>query len=376
MTTASPLTLGFIGGGLNSAVGNTHFTAAQMDGLFRVAAGCFSSHPDINQQTAERWHIDPDRCYSSWQRLLEYEKARLDAIVVLTPTPEHVEPVTAALRAGFPVICEKAIANSSADARLMLQTAKDARHPLFVTYNYSGYPMVRELKRMIREGCFGRIKQIHAEMPQEGYVRLDADGQNVIPQTWRLRDSVIPTLSLDLGVHLHQIISDLTGEKPLEVVATESRFGRFRDVIDNVVAMIHYSNDLEASLWYSKAAIGHRNGLRLRIYGDQGSAEWYQMEPEVLLLHDCHGQLRHVDRASIEIKIAQQSRYNRFKVGHPAGFLEAFANLYADIAKVLCMELDQAPMLNCSAEVALEGLVMLEAITESAKKSKWVRIGL
>ncbi|MEA1053148.1 Gfo/Idh/MocA family oxidoreductase [Lamprobacter modestohalophilus] len=381
MTTASPRTLGFIGGGLNSAVGNAHFTAAQMDGLFRVAAGCFSAHADTNRQTAERWHIDPDRCYPNWQRLLECERGRLDAIVVLTPTPEHLEPVTAALRSGYAVICEKALAASSADARLMVQTAKDVQRPLFVTYNYSGYPMVRELKRLIQDGCFGSIQQIHAEMPQEVYVRLGADGQPVIPQNWRLRDSDIPTLSLDLGVHLHHLIDDLTGAKPLEVVATHSRFGRFREVIDNVVAMIHYSGNLEANLWYSKAAFGHRNGLRLRVYGDQGSAEWFQMEPEALHLHDHHGQPRRVDRASVEVKIAQQTRYNRFKVGHPAGFLEAFANLYGDISEALLIkELNQAATLNhpltFSAQVAMEGLVMLEAVTESANKRKWVEIGL
>jgi predicted dehydrogenase len=157
--TNNPLRLGLVGGGINSAVGRTHFIAAQMDGLFSIHSGCFSRHADINAQTAELWGIESQRLHSSWQAMLEKEQGQLDAIVVLTPTPQHRLPVISALQAGFPVICEKALATSSAEAAEMAQVARETGRFLAVTYNYTGYPMVRELRQMIQDGRLGRVEQ-------------------------------------------------------------------------------------------------------------------------------------------------------------------------------------------------------------------------
>ncbi|MCC7279352.1 MAG: Gfo/Idh/MocA family oxidoreductase [Chromatiaceae bacterium] len=370
-----PLRLGFIGGGVNSAVGTTHFIAAQMDGLFRVDAGCFSRHADVNEQTAAQWGIAGDRCYARWEEMLEREQDRLDGIVVLTPTPMHRDPVIGALQAGYPVICEKALATTASEAEEIEQTVNETKGFLTVTYNYTGYPMVRELREMIQSGRLGRVEQVHLEMPQEGFARLNRDGQPVIPQQWRLQDGVVPTISLDLGVHLHHLVDFLTGEKPRELVATQSSLGRFRQVVDNTMALVRYTNDLESSFWFSKAALGYRNGLRVRVFGEEASAEWVQMDPEVLQFSDNRGHQMRIDRASSDVQLAQLDRYNRFKSGHPAGFLEAFANLYGDIAKTLgggksdgCQFSDYV----FSARHAREGLILLEAIGRSARERQWI----
>lgn len=372
--------LGFIGGGVNSAVGMTHFIASQMDGLFRVEAGCFSRNEKFNLQTAEQWGIKPERLYSDWEQLIRSEKEGIDALVILTPTPEHTQPILSALRSGLPVICEKALTNSSAEALEIKQAVDDTSGFLTVTYNYTGYPMVRELREMIKEGRFGRVEQIHIEMPQEGFARLDREGKPMIPQQWRLKDTGVPTISLDLGVHVHHLIDFLCEEKPLELVATQSSLGRFRNVVDNTMALVRYTNELESSIWFSKAALGHRNGLRVRVYGEKASAEWYQMEPEVLLFNDNTGQQMRIDRADVNVGISHLDRYNRFKSGHPAGFLEAFANLYSDIGDCLNNKKDGKPNPShdyvFSAKHAWEGLVMLEAITTSAKEHRWVSIDL
>lgn len=372
-----PFKIGFIGGGLNSAVGNTHRIAVQMDRRFILEAGCFSSNEKMNHETASRWGIKKSRVYSDWRLLLNKEKNKLDAVCILTPTPLHAEMVMEALNKGFPVICEKTLATSSRDAAAIDRTVKKNNGFLAVTYNYTGYPMLRELRQMILEGRLGRINLMQIEMPQEGYARFDKQGVPMKPQAWRLRDKYIPIISLDLGSHLHNMMHFLTGEKPLEVVADQTRYGFFTKVVDNVICLVRYSGNIRAQIWYAKMALGHRNGLRVRIYGDKGSAEWFQMTPEELIVNDIYGKRQIIDRASACAKVADLARYNRFKSGHPAGFIEAFANHYYDIAdslKEFKKKGDYSSAWVFSAELAKEGLEMMEAIVKSAKNNCWQTI--
>lgn len=370
--TRRTLSLAFLGGGWNSAVGATHFIAARMDGRFTVDAGCFSRHADVNHQTADRWGVADGRVYDTADQLLDAEAGKVDALVVLTPTPDHTAPVMKALDLGMAVVCEKALAATVEDATRMAEAARGGF--LAVTFNYTGYPMVRELRRMIAEGRFGRITQVHVEMPQEGFAKLGADDAPIVPQPWRLQDGPIPTISLDLGVHAHHLVRFLTGEATLEVLATHGTHGNFPGIVDNVMGLARYAGGMECSMWLSKSALGHRNGLRVRIYGSSGSAEWYQLNPEDLIVHDSHGQRSILDRASVEVKLAGEARYTRFKVGHPAGFVEAFANLYDDISLSLTERLagrTGASDFVFDAVDALEGLTVLEAMARSATTRAW-----
>lgn len=365
-----PLNIAFIGGALNSAVGYTHFNASRLDGHFKVAAGCFSRHTEQNDYSAHVYGVDPDRCYSNWQTLLDREKRDIDAVVVLTPTPSHTEIVIAAIQAGYPVICEKALATSSAECIRIEEAIKLHQGYLAVTYNYSGYPMVRELRRMISEGRLGRLQQIHIEMPQEGFLRI-----NACPQEWRRKDYAVPTVSLDLGVHVHHLIDFLSGgSKPLALVGDQASYGQLPGIIDNVYCMAHYENNLRVQAWWGKTALGHRNGLRIRIYGEKASAEWYQMDPEILRWADNDGHHYLLDRGSGDAKIAQESRYNRFKAGHPSGFIEAFANLYVDLSEEIRNLTQRKHITNFhthGAKHATEGLFLMEKISESANTKKW-----
>lgn len=370
-TPYDPLRIAFIGGALNSAVGYTHFNASRLDGHFRVEAGCFSRDSSQNEHSARVYGVVPERAYQNWRALLDAEAGSIDAVVILTPTPNHTEIVIAAIDAGFPVICEKALAVSSADCQAIEDAVERKRGYLAVTYNYSGYPMVRELQRMIREGRFGKIQQIQIEMPQEGYLRVGAN-----PQAWRRVDYAVPTVSLDLGVHVHHLVDFLTGGcKPQRLVGDQSSYGQFGGLIDNVNALAHYEDDLRVNAWWGKTALGLRNGLRIRVFGDSASAEWFQMDPENLNWADNDGRHCVLDRGSGEAKTAQQLRYNRFKAGHPSGFIEAFANLYADIAG----ELRSLKGGQCErsefvfgATQSREGLHFLEKISESARRMEWL----
>lgn len=372
-----PLKLGFIGGAVNSAVGYSHFVSSAMDKRWQLVAGCFSRDPALNHETARVYRVEPERTHDTWQDMLVREKGHLDAVVILTPTPAHFESVMACMRAGIPVICEKSLAVNSDQAQAILDLRNELNAFLAVTYNYSGYPMMRELAKIIGDGKLGKILHFQAEMQQEGFIRMDAHGNKPVPQPWRLTDGDIPTLHLDLAVHLHQIVYYLTGQKPVELVSDQNHYGWFSGVVDNASCLCRYTGDVQGQLWFSKSALGHRNGLKIRIYGDRGAAEWYQANPEEVLLSHVDGRREILDRAS-EVEIANQGRYNRFKAGHPAGFIEAFANLYCDIADGLHQYNNAGQWQSgdvFSAELALEGMHFLEAMVSSAKSRAWQAVG-
>ena len=373
----APIRVGVIGGSVRSAVGYAHMAALRMDGRYAVAAGAFSRDPETNDATGAAAGLCPDAIHRDWRSMLARDAARLDAAIVLTPTPTHAEIVAECLEADLPVLCEKALASTSAEALLLRDQVASSAGFLAVTYNYSGYPIVRELRSRIASGDLGRIVQIQAEMPQEGFIRRTAEGAPAAqPQAWRLSDGPAPTLHLDLAVHLHQLVFYLTGLRPREATAMQDSFGCFEGVVDSVSALARYDNGAAASFWFTKAALGHRNGLRLRLYGERGSAEWFQAEPETLLLNHADGRREIVDRGG-SADVAAQPRYARFKAGHPAGYVEAFANLYVDIADALDDYRKTGRWSSnevCGVETALEGLLFAETLAAAARNRDWLRV--
>jgi predicted dehydrogenase len=319
--------------------------------------------------------VDPERIYGSLDDLISKEKDRLDALVVLTPTPLHHSMVLKCLEAGMPVICEKSLSTTSSEAREIRDLCRQTNGFLAVIYNYSGYPMVRELRRLIQDGTLGDILHFQVEMPQEGYLRTDIKGNKSIPQNWRLKDGPVPTLHLDLGVHLHELVHYLIGQNPLEVVAEQSTCGWY-SVVDNVSCLARYTGGVKGQFWFSKSALGHRNGLKLRVYGSKASAEWYQLTPEELMIAYGDGRRQIFDR-SCDTKVAALPRYARFKAGHPAGFNEALANLYVDIHTALNDykingKWDSEEVFG--ADLAVEGMEFMEATARSCSLQKWERV--
>lgn len=364
--------LGFIGGAPNSAVGYAHYVASRMDGAWDLQAGVFSRDTIINRQASQLYGVSKQRTYFDVDEMLKREKDKLDAIVILTPTDTHYKLVLNCLDQEIPVICEKALSLTGEETKHIRDTCYRKSGFLAVTYNYSGYPMIRELRSIIREGNLGDLLHIEAEMPQEGYMRVDENGNKLTPQDWRLKDGPIPTLHLDLAVHLHELIYYLTHLKPIEVVADQSSHGWF-DVIDNASCLCRYTEGVKAHFWFSKCALGYRNGLRIRIFGTKASAEWYQANPEELLISYADGKRQILDRAA-GAKTASDIRYQRFKPGHPAGFTEALANLYMDIYLALSKFKTSGKMASdevYGADLALDGMLWLEAFSRSTLSQKW-----
>jgi predicted dehydrogenase len=371
-----PLNLAFIGGGIDSAIGYTHYIASQMDHLFVLSAGCFSRQKDINKKTALTWGIEENHLYDDWNDLLECEQDNIDAVVILTPTPKHYEMIMKALDLGYSVISEKALATTYQEGLKITQKVKEKKAFFAVTHNYTGYPMLRELQNMILKEKLGRITNINIEMPQESFARL-IDGKKPTPQDWRLIDGKIPGVSLDLGAHLQHMIYFLTNENPIELVADESSFGHFPQVVDDVSCIARYPSGMKTQMWYGKSDIGHRNGLRIRVYGSKGSTEWFQMNPEELFFNTIDGDRMIIDRASSNVSISNQYRYNRFKAGHPSGFVEAFGNLYFDISEKLRQyKIDGNYKIDWSYDAmqATKGLEVFEAINKSSNSKLWIKL--
>lgn len=363
--------LGFIGGGINSAIGLTHKIAAEIDSKFEIIAGVFSRNNKVNLNTANEWNIK--NVYNNHIDMIEKERNNIDAVVILTPTNTHYDTIMDISHYKIPIICEKTLTTSSKKALEIKELYKN--NFLVVTYNYTGYPMVREFKNMIKENVIGEVFYVNIRMPQESFIKVNSDNSTNTPQSWRLKDYEVCTLSLDLGTHLSNMVYFLTEQKPMEVIATQDSKGHF-NVIDNILCIINYEK-IKCNMWYSKSTLGHKNGLAVEAYGSKGSLFWNQMNPEILEYTDKYGNKNILDRSHSMVTVSNQQRYNRFKVGHPAGFIEAFGNYYDDIYNSLIKYKSgnewKSEYLFC-VDNAIEGLMLMEAIEKSIRNKRWEKV--
>jgi len=229
------------------------------------------------------------------------------------------------------------------------------------------------MKKMLEDGLLGEILTINLQMPQETFLRPPKSIK--YPQKWRLKDGYIPMISLDLGVHLHHLAYFLLGIEPQKVFGEFNSYSSY-DVIDDVKMLLKYKNNSTASLWISKVALGHRNGLKVEIYGTKASAVWIQEEPENLYISYSDGKKIKIDRGS-NCLVANEKRYNRMTPGHPSGFIEAFANLYGDIADSLDRYFQKQEYITdyvYGIDHAINGLKLLNKAKKSYEDGKWIDI--
>lgn len=368
----SKIPIAVIGGGLNSAVGFAHYSAINLSNKFQITSGVFSRNKEINKKTAETYHVQNSKVYSNYKTLLKNEKNNIEGVIILTPSNQHCEQILYAMELNIPVICEKSLTIDSIELNKIKKLANNKF--LSVVYNYICYPMIKELKEIVYRGDIGKIIQIQIEMQQEGFLRLK-NGLPIKPQLWRLKDGKVPTISLDLGTHLYSLIKILTKESPIETIAMENNFGNFSGIVDDINSFIKYSNDMICNMWISKTALGNRNGLRIRMFGTKGSAEWYQLDPENLKMTDNTGKSYLLDRSSDTSIVASNAKYNRFKVGHPAGYIEALANFYEDVHDDLINFKNKIPNRNTfGLNESEECILLFEAMSKSAKSLQWTKI--
>jgi len=365
--------IGFIGAGINSEIGKIHQCATEMDSLWKISAGCFSNNKKINQMTGKRLNLQKNKIYNTYEELINKEK-NLDAVLIATPTPSHFKIIEKILKKKIPVICEKSFVTSVDEFKKIKKLIK--KNFVSIIYNYTGYPMIQELQKIINKKDLGVINKIHVEMPSEAYLKKTVKGKIIKPKNWRLKDGKIPMVSLDLGVHIHHLIYYLTKFTPKNVLSINSTHGNFKNIVDDTFCLVKYNNFTNGVIWFSKSAIGHRNGLKLRVYGNKASVEWEQIKPEVIKFYKNDGKINILDRENIYLKNDLIKNY-RFKAGHPSGFLEAFANHYKDIyneIKFYKKNKKVSKNFIFGPNHAEKSLKFFEAVQKSNKLKKWIKI--
>jgi len=363
------MTIGIIGGGMNSAVGRAHVSALNLDGNWNISSGFFSRNSEVNARSAAMYGVE-STCFSIDQ-FIDQNSNKLDSVLVLTPTPTHYEIISKLLLSDFNVISEKSLSTSLLEAAELKNLSDKLSKKLYVTFNYTGYPMIREIQRRIEIGQIGKLHSMSIEMPQDGFIVSNSEGRPNNIQDWRMKDYSLPTISLDLGVHVLSLIHFITKSKFSKVVAVERHSGIIDNVVDNVHVIGQLEDGVDASLSFGKVFSGEKNNISIRVYGNKGSIKWTHHRPDRFSQSDNRGETREVQLSSPDLIEAQLPRYNRFKAGHPTGFVEAFGNYYEDLRTALLGE-DSSNVF--AAEMALLGMKELDAIHKSALNSKWINL--
>lgn len=370
------LRLGLVGGGLHSFIGETHRIAARMDDLYELCATALSANPQRSHQEGLQLGISPDRAYRSWQELVTGEAQRsdkIDVLAVLTPNDSHHAICMAALDAGIHILCEKPITNDSASAQALLQKVTDTGLEFCVAYCYSGYPMVRQAQSMVQSGALGTIRQVHLQYIQSGLADV------TLTDAWRTdpRRGGQSLVLLDIGTHAFHLGSYISGLQLGSLCADVGSAIPGREVHDYVSALLHFKGGARGSLWVTNAAAGSEHGLSIRIHGDLGGLEWHQETPNRLIHRQQRGFEQIITRrkdAAVS-NAAQQS--TRIAIGHPEGYLEAFANLYRELALTLHARLAHQPQPSAQQRFpkiseGLAGIAFVEAAVQSAAQRGWV----
>ncbi|MBP0592916.1 Gfo/Idh/MocA family oxidoreductase [Paraburkholderia sp. LEh10] len=367
--------LGLIGGGPGSIIGETHRIAARLDGRYDIVAAALSSDPQRARQAALDLGIASERAYASWQQMLDAEAARpdrVDAVAVMTPNDSHHAICMLALELGFHVICDKPLANDLAQARDIAAAVRAANAEFCVTYCYSGFPMVRQARDMVRAGELGEIRQVHLQ-----YVQSYLAGRE-LPGGWRTQAGRAGSslVLMDIGTHAFHLGAFVTGLDATRVCADVGSAIPGRTIDDYVSALLRYENGARGSLWVTNAAAGSEHGLSFRIHGDKGGLEWHQEEPN-RLVHRRQDAFEQIITRRLGPTMSEGAqRSTRIAIGHPEGYLEAFANLYSEFAGRVAGRIDDraaedSPTLFPGVLDGVKGLAFVAASVKSMATGGW-----
>ncbi len=334
----SRIRLGMVGGGQGSFIGDVHRIASRLDDRYELVAGALSSDPQTAADSAAELGIAHDRAYADFHEMAKAEAAREDGIevaVIVTPNYLHFGPARVMLQHGIHVLCDKPLTAHLEEAEELENLAKRSGLLFAVTYNYSGYPMVRQARELVRSGELGEIRLIQVEYPQD-WLATNIEGSGQKQAVWRTDPSQAGKGGSigDIGTHAFHLAEFVSGLQVNSLLADLTSFGEGRVLDDNAQILLRYGNGARGSLWASQVAIGHENGLRLRVYGDKAALEWFQEEPNKLIFSRLDEPKQILSRGGSAVGELANSA-SRIPAGHPEGFLEGFANLYRDFAELL-----------------------------------------
>ncbi|HEX6802535.1 MAG TPA: Gfo/Idh/MocA family oxidoreductase [Terriglobales bacterium] len=372
------LRLGMVGGGRGAFIGAVHRMAARLDDRYELVAGALSSDPQRSLDSAKDAHIA--RAYRSFEEMAAAESRRddgIEAVSIVTPNHMHHAPAKAFLQAGIHVICDKPLTTTIQDALDLADAVKRTGLVFGLTHNYTGYPLVRQAREMVHAGELGPLRVIQVEYPQDWLATpLERTGQK--QAEWRTDPARSgPAGSLgDIGTHAYNLACFVTGLTCEQLAADVTTFVPGRRLDDNVQVMLRFANGAKGALWASQVATGNENNLRLRVYGEKAALEWRQEDPNELVFFPLGQPRRSIRRGSAGTgPVAAHA--TRIPSGHPEGYLEAFAQLYADLAEqIIAHQEKRAPdsksLLVPGVADGVDGVRFINAVLESARNgSAW-----
>jgi predicted dehydrogenase len=345
LTPPAPIRLGMVGGGEGAFIGAVHRWASQLDRRYELIAGALSATPTKAHRSGRALGLDPDRIYDDYAVMAKAEAARTDgieAVAIVTPNHLHAPVAEAFMAQGIHVICDKPLTSTLADAKRLAKAAARKGVVFAVTHNYSAYPMVRQARQLVREGQLGPVRVVQVEYAQDWMAEpIEQGGQK--QAAWRTDPLQSGGGAIgDIGSHAWQLADFVLGEPVAEVAAQLSSFVKGRAVDDDVQLMLRWASGARGMLWASQVAVGHLNDLKIRIYGAKGGLEWSQRNPDQLLVTALGEPTRIVNRGTSAMNV-DAARLSRIPSGHPEGYLEAFANLYGEVAEALVAARQRKP---------------------------------
>lgn len=381
-TTGGKIRLGMVGGGEGAFIGAVHRLAARLDDRYELAAGALSSAPEKSIRSALALGIDKERAYRSFADMAKAEAGRVDgieAVAIVTPNHLHAPVATAFLKAGIHVICDKPLTATIKEARALHKLVAKSGRIFAVTYNYTGYPMIRHARRMVENGDLGEIRLVQVEYAQDWLTQsLETSGQK--QAAWRTdpKQSGLGGCIGDIGTHAYHLGCFVSGLELESLCADLASFVDGRELDDNAHLLLRFKGGAKGMLWASQVAPGNRNNLRLRVYGTKGGLDWQQEQPDHLHWSPFGRPTQMISRGSGAANAAA-TRLSRIPAGHPEGYLEGFANIYGEVAKaIVAARKGRRPdreVIYPGITDGLNGVAFIEAAVKSAAKGgTWVKL--
>jgi len=379
------LKMGMVGGGRGAFIGQVHRMAANLDGKIELVAGCFSSDPEKSKLSGEDFFIDPSRVYSSYAEMAKKEAAlpegeRIDFVSIVVQNFLHFDVAKTFIEAGINVICDKPMTQTYEQALELRDLVNNSDCIFGLTHNYTGYPMVKEAKRMVDDGEIGRILKIVAEYPQ-GYAvgDVEGEGQGKI-SNWRSDPAKagISNCMGDIGTHAHNLAHYITGLEVEEICSELTAFIPGRELDDDGNNLVRFEGGAKGIIYASQISNGDENALNIRVYGTKASLEWHQEEPNDLIVKYANAPRKVYRRGNDYMGEAAQ-KYTRTPFAHPEGFIEAFANVYLAIAEAIADKIDGKPAPEGGYDFpgvddGVAGMAFIKACVESsASDQKWIK---
>ncbi|MBB2972392.1 Gfo/Idh/MocA family oxidoreductase [Mesorhizobium sp. RMAD-H1] len=380
---AERIRLGMVGGGQGAFIGAVHRIASRIDDQYELVAGALSSDPQRARASALELGIAPDRAYGSFEEMAKAEAARpdgIEAVAIVTPNHMHAPAAKAFLEAGIHVICDKPLTLNVEEAKELVDLVDKTGKVFAVTHNYTGYPMIRQARAMVEKGELGEIRLVQAEYPQD-WLTERAESTGSKQAEWRTdpKRSGAGGCIGDIGTHAYNLACFVTGLELDELLAQLTTFVEGRQLDDDVQILMRFKGGARGMLWASQVAVGNENGLKLRVYGTRGGLEWTQADPNYLWFTR-FGEPKQLLTRGGAGAWPQAARVTRVPAGHPEGYLEGFANIYAEAARAIQAarkgEKPDDDVIFPTVRDGLAGMQFIEAAVASSRASnQWIKVG-